>query len=114
MAAGRFTCRTILTAALAALYLRSEPHIHTVPAMDSPDHDERLKDFFARHGGPGPGSTRRGQSAGGVEGWSEVYASDGYVLRCDWSKLGTRDEMEYSEIAPRHSGGNHDSQDQQR
>jgi hypothetical protein len=82
--------------------------------MDSPDHDERLKDFFARHGGPGPRSMRRGQSAGGIQGWSEVYAGDGYVLRCDWSTLGTREEMEYSEIAPRHSGGNHDPQDQQR
>jgi hypothetical protein len=67
----------------------------------SPDHDERLKDFFARHGGPGPHGMRRGQSAGGVQGWSEAYASDGYVLRCDWSTFGSRDEMKYSEIAPK-------------
>ncbi|HTD72775.1 MAG TPA: hypothetical protein VK652_04560 [Steroidobacteraceae bacterium] len=100
MAAGRFACRTILTPALAPLDLRSQRRAHTVPAMDSPDHDERLKDFFARHGGPGPRSMRRGQSAGGIQGWSEAYASDGYVLRCDWSTFGTLEEMKYSEIAP--------------
>ena len=27
-------------------------------------------------------------------------AGDGYILRCDWSTFGTRDEMKYSEIAP--------------
>jgi hypothetical protein len=70
----------------------------------SPDHDERLKDFFARHGGPGPRGMRRGQSAGGVQGWSEACASDGYVLRCDWSTFGSRDEMKYSEIAPKLKG----------
>jgi hypothetical protein len=69
--------------------------------FDSSDHDERLEDFFARHGGPGSHAVRRGQSAGGVQGWSEVSANDGYVLRCDWSTFGTREEMKYSEIAPR-------------
>lgn len=75
----------------------------TVQLMEdfSSDHDERLKDFFARHGGPGPRGIRRGQSAGGVQGWSEAQATDGYVLRCDWSTFGTRDEMKYSEIAPK-------------
>lgn len=67
----------------------------------SPDHDERLKDFFARHGGPGSRSMSRGQSVGGAQGWSEAYANDGYTLRCDWSSFGTRDEMTYSEIAPK-------------
>ncbi|HEY2529927.1 MAG TPA: hypothetical protein VGJ20_18650 [Xanthobacteraceae bacterium] len=67
----------------------------------SPDHKERLEDFFARHGGPGPRAARSGQSAGGVQGWLEAYASDGYVLRCDWSTFGTREEMKYSEIAPK-------------
>ncbi|HTB86850.1 MAG TPA: hypothetical protein VK743_02810 [Steroidobacteraceae bacterium] len=67
----------------------------------SPDHDERIKDFFARHGGPGPRGIRSGQSTGGVQGWSEAHASDGYVLRCDWSTFGSRDEMQYSEIAPK-------------
>jgi hypothetical protein len=67
----------------------------------SPDHDERIKDFFSRHGGAGSTATREGQSAGGVQGWSEIYADDGYVLRCEWSILGTQEQMKYSEIAPR-------------
>lgn len=67
----------------------------------SPDHDERIKDFFSRHGGPGEPRARESQSAGGVQGWSEVYAQDGYILRCEWSTFGTRETMEYSEIAPR-------------
>jgi hypothetical protein len=67
----------------------------------SPDHDERIKDFFARHGGPAPDATRKGQSAGGVQGWSEIYARDGYALRCEWSVFGTQEKMAYSEIAPR-------------
>jgi hypothetical protein len=67
----------------------------------SPDHDERIKDFFARHGGPGSAPACEGQSAGGVQGWSEVYAGDGYALRCEWSTFGSRETMKYSEIAPR-------------
>jgi hypothetical protein len=67
----------------------------------SPDHDERIKDFFSRHGGAGSTATREGQSTGGVQGWSEIYADDGYVLRCEWSILGTQEQMKYSEIAPR-------------
>jgi hypothetical protein len=70
------------------------------PDHDSPDHAERLEDFFARHGGPGPRGVRKGQSQGGMKGWSEAHAGDGYILRCDWSTLGSRDEMKYSEIAP--------------
>jgi hypothetical protein len=66
----------------------------------SPDHDERLKDFFARHGGAGTRPIRQGQSAGGLQGWSEVEASDGYALRCEWSTIGTLDEMKYSEVPP--------------
>jgi hypothetical protein len=66
----------------------------------SPDHDERLEDFFARHGGPALRAVCRGQSGGGVQGWSEAYANDGYVLRCEWSTFASRDEMQYSEIAP--------------
>lgn len=99
---GRIECRTILTAGGGAADLSCNRRTHSVQGMenDSPDHDERLKDFFARHGGPGTRGLRRGQAAGGVQGWSEAHASDGYVLRCDWSTFGTRDEMEYSEIAP--------------
>jgi hypothetical protein len=66
----------------------------------SPDQDDRLKDFFARHGGASTRPIRKGQSGGGVQGWSEVYANDGYTLRCDWSTFGSREEMKYSEVAP--------------
>jgi hypothetical protein len=103
MAARRIACRTILTAGPRAIDLPVASSAHTVQCMEdaSPDHDDRLKDFFARHGGPGPRGIRKGQSAGGVNGWSEAHASDGYILRCDWSTFGTRDEMNYSEIAPK-------------
>ena len=43
---------------------------------------------------------REGQSAGGVQGWSEIYANDGYALRCEWSTLGSQERMQYSEVAP--------------
>jgi hypothetical protein len=43
---------------------------------------------------------RQGQAAGGLQGWSEIYANDGYALRCEWSTFGSREEMKYSEIAP--------------
>jgi hypothetical protein len=66
----------------------------------SPDDEDRLKDFLARHGGAGSQANREGESVGGMQGWSEVYASDGYVLRCEWSSMGSRHEMKYSEIAP--------------
>ena len=66
----------------------------------SPDHDDRLIDFFGRHGGASTRPMRKGQSAGGVRGWSEVYANDGYTLRCDWSTFGSLEEMKYSELAP--------------
>lgn len=65
----------------------------------SPDHDERIRDFFGRHGGPGRPS-REGEDAGGQRGWSEVYAHDGHVLRCDWSRIGSREEMSYTERGP--------------
>jgi len=79
------------------------PRAHSVFAMEdaSPDYDDRLKDFFARHGGASTRPMRKDQSGGGVQGWSEVYANDGYALRCNWSTFGSREEMNYSEIAPR-------------
>jgi hypothetical protein len=71
---------------------------------NSPDHDDRLQDFFARHGGPNNQENREGASAGGTQGWCEVYAGDGYALRCDWSAFGTRKEMTYSEVPPAAAG----------
>ncbi len=65
----------------------------------SPDHDDRIKDFLARHGGRAAGPDRHGESGGGARGWSEVGAADGYRLRCDWSRSGTNAEMQYTEIS---------------
>ncbi len=70
------------------------------PKDFSPDHDERVRDFFVRHGGPSAKAARAGELQAGITGWSEVYAMDGYALRCDWSLVGTRHEMTYSEVAP--------------
>lgn len=66
----------------------------------SPDRDERIRDFLARHGGPGRQTSRAGESNQGLSGWTEVYAQDGYTLRCEWSASGCLDRMTYSEIAP--------------
>jgi hypothetical protein len=66
----------------------------------SPDREDRIADFLARHGGKGAKASSEGDSQGGTAGWSEVYAADGYTLRCDWSTLGTEEKMAYSEIAP--------------
>jgi hypothetical protein len=66
----------------------------------SPDHEERIKEFLARHGGAGAGPPRRGESAGGTRGWFEVPAADGYALRCEWSRMGSEEHMAFSEIAP--------------
>jgi hypothetical protein len=66
----------------------------------SPDHDDRIRDFLTRHGGAAARLSREGESQGGVQGWTEVYARDGYALRCDWTSAGSRMEMSYTEIAP--------------
>jgi hypothetical protein len=64
------------------------------------DDDERITDFLSRHGGAGTTPAQRGESTGGLAGWSEIYAADGHVLRCDWSRQGTRSEMRYEERPP--------------
>ena len=69
------------------------------PADISPDRDDRIADFLSRHGGP-RGNAAEGESQGGQQGWSEIYAMDGYTLRCDWSRMGSKDEMAYTEIPP--------------
>jgi hypothetical protein len=65
------------------------------PPSDDP---ERMRDFLARHGGPSKEPPRRSQSSGGLEGWSETQAADGWVLRCDWSRLSEVEEIQYSEV----------------
>jgi hypothetical protein len=62
------------------------------------DDAERMRDFLARHGGPATVPPRHGQSNGGLAGWSETQAADGWVLRCEWSRLSEVEEIKYSEI----------------
>jgi len=68
----------------------------------SPDSEERIREFLARHGGPSPRPRRGETNPSGVCGWSEVYAADGYRLRCEWSRMGSRGEMKFTEISPAH------------
>ncbi len=72
------------------------------PTQDvSPDRAERIEDFLARHGGAGARAPRSEDTTRGSQGWSEIYAADGYTLRCEWSRFGSKEEMKYSEIPPR-------------
>ena len=68
------------------------------------DDADRTRDFLARHGGPGAAPAREGQSSGGLEGWLETEAADGWILRCDWSRLGSVEEIRYSEIRSQKGG----------
>jgi hypothetical protein len=65
-----------------------------------PDDQDRINDFFSRHGGAGKTPQRFGGPQDGRQGWSEIEAGDGHVLRCDWSRMGSREEITYSEVAP--------------
>ena len=71
-----------------------------MPTLDtSPDSEDRIRDFLARHGGAGALPPRE-EAINSERGWSEVYAADGYKLRCDWSRTGSREEMRFSELPP--------------
>ncbi len=69
-------------------------------ADTSPDSGERIEDFLARHGGPASRRGDAGDTVAGISGWSEVYAADGYILRCDWSRFGDRQEIMVTELQP--------------
>jgi hypothetical protein len=73
----------------------------------SPDSEERIRDFFARHGGAGSVPRREEKLPSGDGGWYEVHAADGYRMRCEWSSIGSREELKFSEIAPRAPAGGH-------
>ncbi len=75
----------------------------TGPGDWSSDSSDRIQEFLARHGGPAARKGDAGDVVAGISGWSEVYAADGYVLRCDWSRMGERQEMQFSEHPPRRS-----------
>lgn len=66
----------------------------------SPDCDERIEDFYTRHGGRAQRATETNEVQAGFRGWSLVFAADGYALRCDWENMGGHREMRYSEIPP--------------
>lgn len=67
-------------------------------------HRHRVAEFLVRHGGEGARPQQREELAGGG-GWSEVYAADGYSLRCEWSRTGAREDVQFLEIAPRTPAG---------
>ncbi len=77
---------------------------YTAPGDHSSDGSDRIQEFLARHGGPAARKGNAGDVVAGISGWSEVYAADGYTLRCDWSRMGGRQEMQFSEQPPRSSG----------
>lgn len=82
-----------------------QDEIGTPPGDVSPDSEDRIKDFLARHGGPESGAARREQvDPAGLKGWYEVYAADGYRLRCEWSRMGSREELQFREIRPHTNG----------
>jgi hypothetical protein len=71
-----------------------------IPAVISVDGEDRIADFLARHGGSANREEREGDVAQHSQGWSEVYAADGYRLRCDWSRVGSMTKMSFCEIPP--------------
>jgi hypothetical protein len=75
--------------------------IQNAVAEKSADNSDRIRDFLARHGGPAAHPGSAGETVPGVSGWSEVYAADGYTLRCDWSRTGDLQKMQFNENPPR-------------
>jgi hypothetical protein len=78
------------------------------PGDVSPDSRDRIEDFISRHGGRGA-PRRQTIDPAGLRGWYEIYAADGYCLRCDWSRMGGREELQFAEIGPDHSEGASDN-----
>jgi hypothetical protein len=78
-------------------------HDEAAQCMDdvSPDAEDRIRDFFARHGDPGATLRREETADSGLSGWYEVTAADGCRLRCEWSRAGERHELKFLEISER-------------
>jgi hypothetical protein len=72
----------------------------TEPGDQSPDSSDRIQDFLARHGGPSARPAEGADTVAGLSGWTEVYAADGYSLRCEWSRFGGPREMKFTERSP--------------
>lgn len=66
----------------------------------APDSRERTEDFLRRHGGPALPKGAAGDIVQGVSGWAELYAADGYTLRCDWTRFGSHHELRFTERPP--------------
>jgi hypothetical protein len=66
------------------------------------DHGDRVEEFGRRHGGLAPDATRTEQVDDGYQGWFEVRAMDGYVLRLEWSRTELRNTLYVFERAPGH------------
>jgi hypothetical protein len=77
-----------------------EPAETTAKSPQLPDSEDRIRDFWARHGGPAARPSDAREIVAGICGWSEVYAADGCALRCEWSRLGGRLEMQFIEKCP--------------
>jgi hypothetical protein len=71
-----------------------------LPQAIAPDSEDRIADFFDRHGGRGLVHARADDAGLHTRGWWEVYAADGHKLRCEWSTDGTRTQMNFAEIPP--------------
>jgi hypothetical protein len=71
-----------------------------LPQSIAPDSEDRIADFFDRHGGRGLAHARADDAELHNLGSWEVYAADGHTLRCEWSKEGTRTRMNFTEIPP--------------
>jgi hypothetical protein len=67
---------------------------------DTPDGADRVADFLARHGGASQRSATAETHNAGLAGRSQIYAADGYTLRCDWSQTGNQKELNFTEIPP--------------
>ncbi len=78
------------------------------PGDVSPDSRDRIEEFISRHGGMGA-PRRQAIDPAGFRGWYEIYAADGYRLRCDWSRMGGREELKFAEIGPDQSEGASDN-----
>jgi hypothetical protein len=76
-------------------------------AENSADNSDRVRDFYARHGGPAARAGSAGETVPGLSGWSEVYAADGYTLRCDWSRTGNLQRMQFNENPPQTGDNSH-------
>ncbi len=66
----------------------------------SPDQEDRIRDFLARHGGASSRPARHEIHQGGISGLTEIYAADGYTLCCNWRRSGTLAEMSVDEMPP--------------